>query len=338
VLPACARLVEELLGACPALSIITTSRQPLGSAGEAVYRVPPLSVPGPSRRVPLNELIAYDAVRLFVERARAVVPRFELTAYVAATVAQICRRLDGIPLAIELAAARADMLTPAQIAERLDGRLDLLRSDSDQPGRHETLEAALDWSYEHLGEPERMLLRRLSVFVGGHDLQAAEIVCGDEQTDAPAIRELLSALVSKSLVVAYADVAGQPRYRLLQTISAYASAKLESSGEAARRRATRGSISPSQRRPSPSSPARARRSDCAASMSRATIFAAPCSGCSVTETASARCASPGRSCCSGACAAISAKGGSCWRRRSRPPLVRGRPRRCGPRRCGAWAS
>lgn len=175
---ACAEVVDRLLRGCPELRVLATSREPLSISGERVWQVPPLSVPGPDVLPVAERLMGFDAVSLFVERASAVQPAFVLHADAAPHVAEICRRLDGIPLAIELAAARVANLTPAEIARRLDDRFALLvRGSRNHVSRHHTLQAAVDWSHELLSSPERALLRRLSVFVGGFCLEGAEAVC-----------------------------------------------------------------------------------------------------------------------------------------------------------------
>jgi len=232
LLGACAELVRALLSGCPQLRILTTSREPLAIAGERVWQVPPLPVPAPAEQPQPEALMSYDGVRLFVERAEAVQPGFVLSGEVAPAVSEITRRLDGIPLAIELAATRVAMLTPAEIARRLDDRFALLTKGARNGlPRHHTLRAALDWSHELLSSPERALLRRLSVFVGGFCLEAAEAVCADGEVQAPEVFELLAGLVSKSLVVS--DTANpRGRYRLLETIRAYAADRLEEAGEA----------------------------------------------------------------------------------------------------------
>jgi predicted ATPase len=184
---ACATLAEALLSAAPRLRILATSRQPLGLTGETTWPVPPLSLPDadaeemgrPNARTP-ECLLQSEAVRLFVERATAVTPAFALTERNVAAVAQLCRRLDGIPLAIELAAARLRALTVEQIAARLDDRFRLLTvGGRTAPPRQQTLRAAMDWSHDLLSEPERILLRRLAVFAGGFTLEAVEAVCAD---------------------------------------------------------------------------------------------------------------------------------------------------------------
>lgn len=248
---AAARLAYTLLRACPQLRILTTSREALGIDGETTWRVPTLSLPewmadserqtadgDPSSAV--RRLLSSEAVRLFIERAQAAWPEFMLTEQNVATVAQICRRLDGMPLAIELAAARMKALTVEQIAARLDDAFRLLTGGSRIAlPRHQTLRAAMDWSYELLSEQEQALLRRLAVFAGGWTLEAAETVCafGDggrkpwSSVPRPEVLDLLSHLVDKSLVVMYVQGA-EGRYRLLETVRQYAWEKLLESGEA----------------------------------------------------------------------------------------------------------
>jgi predicted ATPase/DNA-binding CsgD family transcriptional regulator len=233
VIDAAASLAEALLGACPGLRILATSRQALGVDGEAAWPVPPLSVP-PTRKEGwgADGLTAYEAVRLFVERAKATEPSFEVSSAVTPAIAEICRRLDGMPLAIELAAARVGVLAPAEIAARLDDRFRLLSaSNRTAAPRHQSLQAALEWSYDLLCEPERVLLARLSVFAGGFRLQAAEEVCTADDLQTEDVFHLLAGLVAKSLVVA--DTSGeQARYRLLETIRHYGAGKLAAAGEA----------------------------------------------------------------------------------------------------------
>jgi predicted ATPase/DNA-binding CsgD family transcriptional regulator len=231
-----ADLVGELLGGCPGVRVLATSREPLGLEGERAWRVPSLPVPAEGEAVGPEALMAYPAVALFVKRAREVQPDFTLNAFLAADVAEICRRLEGIPLAIELAAARVGMLTPSEIVRRLEDRLSLLGNRGRSPlPRHRTLTAALDWSHALLSAPERVLLRRLSVFAGRFEADAAEAVCASEEVDPPGVTQLLSRLVSKSLLVSdsgsEADAAGHRRYRLLETIRAYTADKLEEAGE-----------------------------------------------------------------------------------------------------------
>jgi predicted ATPase len=175
----CARLADSLLRACGLLRVLATSRELLGTTGEVTWPVPALSLPPADPTPALDSLAASEAVRLFAERAGAVRPEFELTDANAAAVARICRRLDGVPLALELAAARLRALSPDQIANRLDDRFRLLTgSNRTAVPRHQTLTAAVTWSYDLLGEAERVLFRCLSVFAGGWTLEAAEAVCG----------------------------------------------------------------------------------------------------------------------------------------------------------------
>ncbi len=182
LLGACAQLIGTLLGVCPRLQILATSREPLNISGEMVWRVPSLALPDAARIPSLAHLRHYDAIQLFVERATAVAANWQL-AENAAPVVQVCARLDGIPLAIELAAARLKVLSAQEIAARLDDRFNLLTGGSRiAMPRHQTLRAAMDWSYDLLSDAERALLRRLSVFAGGWTLEAAEAVCSGQWT------------------------------------------------------------------------------------------------------------------------------------------------------------
>ena len=233
---ACARLTETLLRSCPHLCVLATSREGLGIAGETAWRVPSLSLPDPEHLPVLERLIDYEAVRLFVERAAAASPRptFTITPRNAPVLAQVCQWLDGIPLAIELAAARIKALSVEQIASRLDDRFRLLAGGSRTAlPRHQTLRAAMDWSYQLLSEPERTLLRRISVFAGGFSLEAAEGVCGGGGIDRSDVLDLLLRLVDKSLVVVD-DRGGETRYRLLETVRQYGWDRLVEAGESAR--------------------------------------------------------------------------------------------------------
>ena len=229
---ACADVVNTLLAACPHLWVLATSREPLGIAGEAVLRVPPLALPLAAHPEDLRALLASDAVQLFVQRVRAVQPSFALTPHTAAAVAQICARLDGLPLALELAAARARVLTVAQIAQRVEDRFRLLTGGSRVAlPRHQTLEALLEWSYELLDAAEQALLGRLAVFAGGWTLEAAEAVCTDASV--PDVLAGLTGLIDKSLV--QVEPAGDDlRYRMLETVRQYAQRKLAASGDAER--------------------------------------------------------------------------------------------------------
>src|SRR5215469_15914926 len=234
---AVADLTSDLIGSCPHVRVVATSREPLRVRGETVWRVQPLSLPGEEESpAGLTELDAeaaadHEAVRLFVDRARAVRPGFQLTAGNWAHAVQICRTLDGVPLAIELAAAQIRALSVEQIAARLDDRFRLLASgDRTAPPRQQTLQAAVDWSFELLTRDEQLLLRRLSVFTGW-SLDMAEQVCADEQIPEARVLDLLAALIDKSLVALEEEVAGDARYRLLDTIRQYAADRLAASGE-----------------------------------------------------------------------------------------------------------
>ena len=229
---ACARLVADLLKTCPGLRILATSREPLGVPGETIWRVPSLSTPDPEHLPPHEALAQYEAVRLFAERAAAVQPGFRVTRNNAPAVAKVCHRLDGMPLAIELAAARVRAITVEQIAARLHDRFHLLTGGGWAVlPRHRTLRATLDWSHELLSEPERTLLGRLSVFAGGFTLDTAEAVCAGEGVEASEILDLLTRLVDKSLVV-FEEREEEARYRLLETVRQYAGEKLAASGKA----------------------------------------------------------------------------------------------------------
>jgi predicted ATPase len=237
LIEACAGLVDELLKSCPKIHILASSRETLGISGEAVYRVPSLGVPDPRQRLPVDQLLQYTSVKLFGERARAVLPGFSVTGDNAPAVVQVCHRLDGIPLAIELAAARVKMLTVEQIAARLDDRFRLLTGGSRTAlPRQQTLRALIDWSFSLLSEPECVLFRRLSVFVGGWTLDAAEAVCAEEYFRAGEgietfdVLDLLSQLASKSLVMAEREQGQNARYHLLETMRQYAREKLLEAG------------------------------------------------------------------------------------------------------------
>jgi predicted ATPase/class 3 adenylate cyclase len=227
-----APLISDMLTRSSALRIIVTSREILHLSVEQAYDVPPLAVPDPRALPDLAALSKYEAVALFIERAQAVKPDFNLTAENAPAVAAICARLDGLPLAIELAAARLKILTPQQILERLDHRLGLLSGGaSDVPERQRTLRGAIEWSFELLDDPERRLLERLAVFAGGWTLDAAEEVCRSAAELGTDLLDGLSSLADKSLVHARED-ASDPRFAMLQVIREFALEKLESSGAA----------------------------------------------------------------------------------------------------------
>lgn len=229
VLPACSQLVEHLL-ATTSTTILATSREPLNVMGEMLYPVTPLALPPDNLSV--DDIAQFDAIRLFIERARATVPAFELTVDNAGAVASICRKLDGVPLAIELASARVNVLTVEQIATRLDDRFSLLTAASPVTySQHDTLRAALDWSHNLLNAPEQTLLRRLSVFPGGCSLPMVETVCVGDSVEHERVIDLLSSLVSKSLIVADTLQRGEARYLMLETIRQYGQEKLMASGE-----------------------------------------------------------------------------------------------------------
>src|SRR5215213_10260193 len=228
-------LVDSLLDSCPGLRVLATSRETLNSAGEVTWVVPSLTVPYSRQEAYTpGELEAYESVRLFLERARQRDPSFVLTSPNGHTVAQVCRRLDGIPLAIELAAGRMGVLSAEQLASRLEDFLKLLTGGPTADPRHRTLRATLEWSHELLSEPERTLFRRLSVFAGGWALEVAEEVGSGEGIEQDHVLDILSKLVDKSLVVAEASpgVEGELRYRMLEPIRQYCQERLEESREA----------------------------------------------------------------------------------------------------------
>jgi predicted ATPase/DNA-binding CsgD family transcriptional regulator/Tfp pilus assembly protein PilF len=228
----CATLVQLLLARCPWLRIVATSREPLRVRGETVWRVQPLDLP-PDDAVG-DELAGHEAIRLFAARAAGARPGFALTEQNLVSVARLCRTLDGIPLGIELSAARVRALSVDQIADRLRDRFQLLDSgDRTAPPRQQTLRATVDWSYELLDGPEQMLLRRLAVF-SGWNLDMAEQVCSDDAIPAEAVLDLLISLIDKSLVVLDGEAAGDARYRLLDTIREYALERLAAAGEESR--------------------------------------------------------------------------------------------------------
>ena len=231
VVTACAVLADTLLRACPGLRVLASSREKLGTDGEQKYQVPSLTLPDPKEFPSPAELARSEAVQLFVERASAIQSGFELGEANAGHVSRICHRLDGIPLAIELAAGRLGVLSVEQIAKRLDERFQLLSGGSRQAlPRHRTLRATMDWSHDLLTGGEKELFRRLSVFAGGFSLEAAEEVCADEDSSRPEILDLLSSLLDKSLVHVE-ERAGEMRYRLLETVGQYAGERLKEAGE-----------------------------------------------------------------------------------------------------------
>ncbi len=235
---AVAQLAQTLLKAAPNLKILATSREALSLAGEATYLVPSLSLPTPldqsaTQKDSPSELQRYDAPTLFIERAKAVSSSFGVTPQNAAAIVRVCQRLDGVPLALELAAARARVLTVEQIAARLDDRFNLLTSDNPTTviPRHQTLRAAIDWSYDLLSVQEQKLFRQLSVFAGGFTIEAAEAICTDEHLARHQVFDVITELVDKSMLVA--DTAGRVEtlYRLLETMREYAREKLMASSE-----------------------------------------------------------------------------------------------------------
>jgi predicted ATPase/DNA-binding SARP family transcriptional activator len=227
----CAALADALLRACPTLQILATSREALGVSGESAWLVPPLVLPDPGQEPPIEDLARYEAIRLFIERARAAASTFELTEQNAPAVVRLCRRLDGMPLAIELAAARVRVLSVEQISSRLEDSFGLLTGGSRTTIPHQrTLRATIDWSHELLSDEEQVLFRRLSVFAGGFTLEAAEEVCAGEGIEREEVLDLLSHLVDKSLVLV-GERGGEARYRLLETVRQYGREKLDESGE-----------------------------------------------------------------------------------------------------------
>ena len=227
-----AHLVSMLLSRCPELKILASSREPLAVAGERPFPVPPLSLPQNQEQSILEAWSQFEATRLFVERAQIVLPEYEVTADNVGSLVQICQRLDGIPLAIELAAARTKILTTAQIAARLDDRFRLLTSRSrDALPRQQTLRALIDWSWELLSADEQRLLSRLSIFAGGMDLEAVEAVCAGDDLETYELLDILNELVNKSLVVAKREQGREIRYHLLETIRQYGQERLAEAGE-----------------------------------------------------------------------------------------------------------
>jgi len=224
--------VAELLEASPGLKVLATSRERLRLSGEHEYPVPTLRLPDPDRPTSLDALPGYDAVALFVERALAAKPDFELGEENAVAVAEICRRLDGLPLAIKLAAARIKLLPPRAMLEQLHRRLEVLVGGArDAPGRQKTLRGTLQWSHELLSEPEQRLFGRLGVFVGGCSLEAARTVCGPPEGPEGELLEGLEALIDKSLLRGEEGPGGEARFAMLETIREYAAERLAASGE-----------------------------------------------------------------------------------------------------------
>ena len=226
---ACAELVAHLLRTCPRLQVLATSREPLGVAGEITWRVPPLELPDLQQLKSADQIARTAAVRLFVERARSVNNTLILTDDNAPTIARICIGVDGIPLALELAAARVRVLSLEQLAERLEDDFGVL-GGANRSGlpQHQTIRATIDWSHDLLGEPEQVLLRRLSVFACGWTLPMAEAVCSGAGIERAGVLDLLTQLVDKSMALVDATDA-TARYRLLEPIRQYALERLETS-------------------------------------------------------------------------------------------------------------
>jgi non-specific serine/threonine protein kinase len=229
----CAELVREIINASTQIRVLASSREALGISGEMPFLVPSLRLPDPGRLPNLSQLGTYEAVDLFIKRASLVQPSFSLNSQNAAAIARICVRLDGIPLAIELAAAQVKVLSPEQIAARLDDRFRLLMGGNRSVlPRQQTLKALIDWSYQLLSEPEQILFRRLSAFTGGWTLEAAEAVCSGEDIQIVDVLDLLTSLIEKSLIIKGEEL-GEARFKRLETIRQYARDKLQESGEEA---------------------------------------------------------------------------------------------------------
>ena len=235
LIDACAELVHDLLRGAPAMRIVATSREPLGVPGEIVYRVPSLSLPEQVAALSSDALMHSEATQLFIERAMAIAPAFTASETGSGAIARICRRLDGIPLAIELAAARVAVLSLEQIEARLQDRFRLLTGGPRTAvARQRTLEATVEWSYQLLSEGERSVLSRVSIFPASWTLEAAEAICGGDGINPEDVLESVARLVSKSLIAVESDVAGGRRYRLLETVRQYARGRLMDAGDADR--------------------------------------------------------------------------------------------------------
>lgn len=231
---ACAQLADDLLNGCKDVKVLATSREALDILGETTWPVPSLSLPSAGDTLSINVLEKFESIRLFTERAEAIQPQFSLTDQNKQAVSQICQRLSGMPLAIELAAARVKIMSADEIANRLNDRFSLLTSGKRTAlPRHQTLRAAIDWSYDLLTPPEQVLFSRLAVFAGGFSLEEAEAICGFGELKRNDVLDLLGKLVDKSLVVAeIASATSTSRYRLLETIRQYAQEKLNESDDA----------------------------------------------------------------------------------------------------------
>ena len=236
LIDAAARVAQRLLAGAPGLRIIATSREPLRVAAETVWQVPPLTVPPPPPPpTSVADLSASESAALFADRAAAALPSFTVTGVNAAAVGRLCRALEGLPLAIELAAAWVRMLSAEQIEALLHDRFRLLATqDRTVPARQRTLRATIDWSHDLLTPDEQVLFRRLSVFTGW-SLEMAEEICSDEQLPVAKVLDLITALVDKSLVVVEPEVLGESRYRMLDAIREYAAEQLTGAGEAQQR-------------------------------------------------------------------------------------------------------
>jgi predicted ATPase/DNA-binding winged helix-turn-helix (wHTH) protein len=229
---ACAAWVERVLHACAAVRTLATSREPLDIEGESAWRMPSLRAAQPDMALSAEQLMAYPATRLFVQRAAAAAPTFRVTADNAAAVASICHHLDGIPLALELAAARVKAMRVEQVDERLRDRFALLtRGSRTASARHQTLRSLIDWSHDLLPHPEQVLLRRLSIFAGGWTLESAEAVCSGNGLPSADVLDLMTRLAEKSLV-SLDEQSAEPRYRMLETIRQYGIERLIAAGEA----------------------------------------------------------------------------------------------------------
>jgi predicted ATPase/DNA-binding SARP family transcriptional activator len=232
LLAATAGLTDTLLRSAPELTLLATSREPLHVHGEVVFRVPSLDIPDPEQMLVPRQLVRYEAVQLFVERAASAAPGFAIDEENATDVARICFRLDGLPLALELAAGRLGALGPAAIAERLDDRFRVLRGASHaSPTRQQTLRATLQWSHDLLESDEQVLFRRLATFAGGFELDAVERVCAGGALDESDIADLLARLVEKSLVASEESSSRERRYDLTETVRLYARERLHQAGE-----------------------------------------------------------------------------------------------------------
>jgi len=231
LIDAAAQFAVTLLQTCPQLKILASSREALGVPGEVPYRVPPLSLPDSYQKISIEDWKQYDALRLFAERAAATMPEFQVTQDNFASLVEICQRLDGLPLALELAAARVNVLTTEQIAGRLNDRFRLLTGGSRTAlPRQQTLRALIDWSWDLLDDAEKLLLCRLSVFSGGMNLETAEAVCAGDGLDPYDLLDLLSELVNKSLLITKREPGHETRYQMLETIRQYAQERLLVSG------------------------------------------------------------------------------------------------------------